>query len=280
MRGTNVVWTALASALIPLSMAVAEGNPAPNETLPQLTASQIVEKNVAARGGLSAWRAVQTIEMKGKLEAGGNQRTGLNIPTDPEALKVVRPRPKEQTLLPFVMDLKRGRKMRLEIQFNNQTAVQVYDGTHGWKLRPFLNRHEVEKFSDDEMKTASAQSDLDGLLIDSAARGSTVALEGSDPVQGHIAYRLKVTDKNGNARHVWVDSESFFETKIEGTPRRLDGKEHPVATYLRDYRSVNGLMMPYLMETTVEGVKDSEKILIDNIQSNLKLDDAKFAMPR
>jgi hypothetical protein len=43
---------------------------------------------------------------------------------------------------------------------------------------------------------------------------------------------------------------------------------------------VNGLMMPYLLETTVEGVKDTEKIQIEEIVSNPKLDESKFVMPR
>jgi hypothetical protein len=39
-------------------------------------------------------------------------------------------------------------------------------------------------------------------------------------------------------------------------------------------------MMDYLMETTVEGVKDTEKIQIEEIVSNPKFDNAQFAMPR
>jgi outer membrane lipoprotein-sorting protein len=218
--------------------------------------------------------------MKVTMEAGGNQRSTLPVPGEKSAMKVVPPRPKEQVQLPFVMELERKRKMRVEIEFKGQTAVQVYDGAQGWKVRPFLNRHEVEKFTAEEMKAASAQSDLDGLLIDYAAKGSKVELESTDQVQGRNAYNLKVTDKNGNVRHVWVDAETFLETKIEGTPRRLDGKYHPVATYLRDYRSVNGIVMPYLLETKVEGVSDTEKIKIESIVSNPKLDDSLFAMPR
>jgi outer membrane lipoprotein-sorting protein len=143
-----------------------------------------------------------------------------------------------------------------------------------------LNRHEVEKFTSEELKTSSQQCDLDGCLIDYAAKGSKIELTGVEKVEGHDAYNLKVTDKGGYARHIWVDSNSFLEVKVEGAPRRLDGKYHPTATYVRDYRSVNGLMMPYLMETTVEGVKDTEKIQIEEIVSNPKLDDSKFAMPR
>jgi hypothetical protein len=39
-------------------------------------------------------------------------------------------------------------------------------------------------------------------------------------------------------------------------------------------------MMPYLLETAVEGVRDAEKIQIETIVSNPKLDETKFAMPR
>lgn len=269
---------AMVFACVPLLTAGSETKT--NTSAPRLTAEQIVEKNVAARGGLEAWRGVKMIEMKGKMQAGGNNRPSLSVPGVKKEAQVVPARPTEQVELPFVMDLERGRKQRVEIQFNGQTAVQVYDGTHGWKLRPFLNRHQVENFTAEELKTASAQADLDGSLIDYAAKGSKVELAGVDQVQGRNAYNLKVTDKSGNARHVWVDAESFLEMKVEGTPRRLDGKYHPVATYLRDYRSVNGLMMPYLMETAVEGVKDSEKIEIETIVSNPKIDETKFAMPR
>ena len=279
MRSMNLLCASLMIAMLPLSMAGSETKP----SAPTLTAAEIVDKNVAAHGGLAAWRAVQTMEMKGTMEAGGNQRSTLPVPGATKAMikgvSVVPPRPKEQAQLPFVMDLQRGRKQRVEIEFNGQTAVQVYDGTHGWKLRPFLNRHEVEDFTPEELKAASTQTDLDGLLIDYAAKGSKVELEGVDKVEGRSAYNLRVTDKNGNARHVWVDSETFLEAKIEGTPRRLDGKYHPVAVYFRDYRSVSGLMMPYLLETAVEGVRDTERITIESIISNPKLDQARFSKP-
>jgi hypothetical protein len=278
MRRRFLPCAAIVLAYLPLLTA---GTDAQTKTsAPRLTAEQIVDKNVAARGGLTAWRGVQTLEMKGKMQAGGNNRPSLSVPGARKEAQVVAPRPTEQVELPFVMDLERGRKKRVEIEFNGQTAIQVYNGTQGWKLRPFLNRHQVETYTPDELKSASADADLDGLLIDYAAKGSKVELAGVDQVQGHDAYNLTVTGKNGTARHVWVDANTFLEIRVEGTPRRLDGKYHPVSTYLRDYRSVNGLMMPFLLETAVEGVKDNERIEIENIVSNPKLDETKFAMPR
>ena len=278
MKMKRVSCATIAFALLPSLMTGADTST--KSAAPQLSAAQIVEKNVEARGGISGWRALQTLEMKGKLQAGGNKRPTVPVPGTRIGPEINSKRPVEQVELPFVMELQRGRKQRLEIEFNGQTALQVYDGSQGWKLRPFLNRHEVEKYTADELKQASAQSDIDGLLIDYAVKGTKVELEGVDKVEGRSAYNLKVTDKNGNMRHDWVDAQTFLEIKVDGAPRRLDGKYHPVSTFLRDYRAVNGLVMPYLMETVVEGVKDTEKIQIEEIVSNPKLDGSQFAMPR
>lgn len=278
MKTNIATCAAMLFSVVPCLMAGADTST--KTAAPQLSAAQIVEKNIAARGGLERWRAVQTLEMKGKMQAGGNRRSTIPVPGVKVSNNIHEQRLAEQAQLPFVLELSRGRKQRLEIQFNGQTAVQVYDGSQGWKLRPFLNRHEVEKFTPEELKASAQQCDLDGCLMDYSAKGSKVEVTGVDQVEGRKAYNLKVTDKSGYEHHVWVDAENFLELKVEGTPRRLDGKYHPVAIYLRDYRTVNGLVMPYLLETTVEGVKDTEKIEIEEVVSNPKLDGSQFTMPR
>ena len=252
-----------------------------------LSAAQIVDKNVAARGGLQAWRGVEALLMSGRLDAGGNNRPTLPMPGQKEAQKVARQRPAEQVQLPFVIDLKRPRKMRVELQFNGQTAIQVFDGTHGWKLRPFLNRREVEPYTAEELKSASSEAELDGFLVDYAAKGTRVELDGMEKVEDRNTYKLKLTLKNGQAIHLWIDAETFLETKLEGNPRRLDGKYHPVEIYYRDFRSLNGLMIPYLLETVVQnvaGVKDprsmAERIMIEKVVVNPKLDETLFLKPQ
>lgn len=243
----------------------------------QLTAEQVVEKNVAVRGGLQAWRAVQTLSMSGKMDAGGNEPPSSRAPAVRTGGVQMPKRPAEQTQLPFRMELKRVRKSRLELDFRGQTSVQVFDGANGWKLRLFLNRHDVEPFTADEMKAAALQADVDGPLVDYAAKGTKVELEGTEKVEGNDTYRLKLTFKNGQTQRVWVDAKTFLETKIEGTPRRLDGKYHPVEVYFRDYRAVSGLMVPYLLETKVEGVTQTEKIQIEKVAVNPRVEDSRFA---
>ena len=261
-----------------VAAAWAEDTAAPK---PSLTAAEIISRNVAARGGLQAWRSVQSMTFQGKLGAGGNQRATLPepLPGKKAAVLPTDPRPKDEVQLPFLMEMQRPHKRRFELQFKGQAAVQVYDGENGWKLRPYLNRREVEPFTAEEAKAASMQAELDGLLIDYAAKGTKVGLEGMEKVEDRDAYKLKVTMKNGQTLHLWIDSKTFLESKIEGQPRKLDGVDHMVEIYYRDYRPTSGLQIPYLLETKVlplskpasqakENPIPAEKILIERALVN------------
>jgi outer membrane lipoprotein-sorting protein len=224
----------------------------------KLTADQIVNNNIKARGGLNAWRQVNTLALSGNMEAGGKKNTDL----------------------PFVMTMQRPRMSRLEIRFQDKTAVQVFDGEHGWKVRPFLGRDAVEPFSPDEARLAEAWAELDGPLIDYAKKGSSVSLAGTESVEGHLAYKLKVTLKNRDERYVWVDAENFLERKIEGDPRKIDGKLQNVAIFYRDFKIEKGLMIPSVFETVVEGGKQTHKLNITQIVINQPVTDKLFAKPQ
>lgn len=220
----------------------------------KLSATQIVERNVAARGGLAAWRAVDTLTLSGRMQAGGKQNTEL----------------------PFVMEMKRPHKSRLQIRFQDQDAIQVYDGTEGWKIRPFLGRDDVEPFTADETKQAANWAELDGPLIDYAAKGTRVALDGTEAVEDHPTYKLKLTFKNGTVRHVWIDAATFLERKVDGEPHRLDGKMRNVAIFYRDYHTDSGLKIPHTLETVIDGGKLPHTMTIDQVAVNKPLADTEF----
>ena len=269
--------------------AAADSNAA---AVPKLTAAQIVEKHIAARGGLQAWRGLQTLSVSGKMDAG----TGDSYD---RALKMVRSTRSpsghaeraaaaaagkdkdadKQVQLPFRMEMKRPGKSRVEIDFAGKTAVQVYDGAHGWKVRPYLNRSDVEPFTAAEAKSEADKSDLDGPLVDYAAKGTRVEFEKVEAVEGRNAYKLKLTMKSGRVQHVWIDAQSFLDVKIDGVPRHMDGKMHDVFVTQRDFRKVDGLMMPFVLETSVQGYPDTHKMLIEKVAVNPKLEDARFLKP-
>jgi outer membrane lipoprotein-sorting protein len=222
-----------------------------------LTAAQIADKNAAARGGTAAWQAVQSMSMTGEMDVGG----------------------KTDARLPYTMSLKRPHMSRLEIAFKDQTAVQTFDGKQGWKYRPYLGRTAPEPLSAAELKSAAETDELDGPLIGAARKGTKVELQGVEKVEGKDAYKLKLTKASGASRNLWVDKASFLEVKIDGEPRKLDGRAHKVAVFYRDYKTVGGLNIPHTLETVVDGVKPTRKIVVKSVTLNPKLDDSQFGKP-
>ena len=252
-----------------------------------LTAPQIVEKNIAARGGLQAWRGLQTMTWTGKMDAGGgdsaarSRRAALAPSSSTNHAVMNAPEGKtEQVQLPFTLYMKRGRKSRIELEFAGKKPVQVYDGTNGWKYRPFLNREDVEPFTNDELKSEAQKSDLDGPLVDYAAKGTKVESAGVEKVEGHDCYKLKLTLKSGDVQYVWIDTQSFLDVKVSGTPRRMDGRMHNVYIYQRDFKTVQGLVLPQVLETAVDGYRDTHKMVIESLVINPKLDDSLFKKPQ
>jgi hypothetical protein len=269
---------------------------APDIAPSKMTAEQIAQRNIAARGGVDAWRATQAISWSGQMEVGSADSTHrseryvadskLSARTKAKALLEAQGKPEGETVerakqvqLPFTLTMERAHKMRLELAFAGKTALQIFDGTHGWKVRPYLNRNEVESFTPDEIRAESREDGMDGPLIDYAARGTKISSEGVEKIEGRDAYRLKLVKKDGSAQHVWIDAESFLDVKVEGTQRRMDGRLRDVWVYQRDFRSEHGLVIPHVLETAVDGYHVTHRTTIDKVSVNPKLDEAMFAKP-
>jgi len=185
----------------------------------------------------------------------------------------------------------RPRKMRMELEFAGQTAIQVYDGSSGWKLRPFLNRRVVEPYTAEELRIASTQADLDGPLVDYAAKGTRIELAGTEKVEDRDAYKLKLTMKSGQAIHVWIDAQTFLETQDRGAASAPGWCRPSRGSLLPRFRTVAGLQIPYLLETKVLSVGTTalgpqgpsvpmERAIINKVVVNPKLDEARFSKPQ
>ncbi len=272
------------AAGVGLTLCLALGSASAASPLP---VDQILARNAAARGGLEAWRKVTTVSLAGKMDANEprSSRPDYHPPVaNPKHLSGTGPAPgpgradddpNRVIQLPYRMEMKRPRKSRLEIDFDGETAVQVYDGTNGYKVRPFLGRATPEPYTAAELALAAQEQELDGPLIDSARKGTKITADGVDKVNGADSYKLTLTLKNGAVRHVWVDATSFLEVKLDGS-RTLDGKAHAEETFLKDYKTFEGLQFPTLTETVVQGVPGATRLTVESVKVNLPLDDARF----
>jgi outer membrane lipoprotein-sorting protein len=223
---------------------------------PQPTLAQIIDCNAAARGGLDAWRRIETMVWVGHLESSSALANGL----------------------PFELDLKRPNQARFELIGAGQKSLRVFDGKQGWKLRPGRGGAgvEVQPYGSDEIGHSRDEQVIDGLLIDHQAKGHVVTVSGSDEVQGQAAQRLIVRLASGKLATVWVDARTCLEIKVE---REAAAGSPAVAIHYRDYRDFEGLKIPRVIETRRAAGGQVDSLVIDRVMLNAPLGDKTFARP-
>ncbi|KVL34306.1 hypothetical protein WS97_15610 [Burkholderia territorii] len=221
-----------------------------------LGVDQIVEKNVAARGGLDAWRKIRTMVWFGHVDSANAPVQGM----------------------PFVLALKRPNKTRFEITVMSQKAVRMFDGREGWKQGANGGSASMRPYTIDEARSASDEQVIDGPLIDHGAKGIGITLDGIDQIDGHDAYRLALKLPSGALRHVWIDSRTFLDVKLD---REVRGPHGPVTVEARygDYRRVGELQIPFRVESGAPSTAHKDVLVIDKISLNPPLDDAIFTRP-
>ena len=220
----------------------------------ELSPAEIVEKNVAARGGLDAWRKVETMVWMGHIESAHA------------------PMPSMQ----FKLEQKRPNKTRLQINALGDKSIRVFDGVHGWTLRSARGRPQMQPFTPQELKFAQAGHGIDGPLIDYAAKGNSVTLEGVDDIGGRKAYHLNVRLAKSGNEHVWVDTETFLDVRDD---RMADGALRRVSAIYSDYRTVEGLQIPFSIQTGGGAGATPDKMQIERVMLNVPLDDSTFGNP-
>jgi hypothetical protein len=218
------------------------------------TVDEIVAKHLAARGGAGKIAAIESLRMTAKARAQGGR----------EAI--------------VVREIKRPDRMRLEFTAQGVTGVYAYDGERGWRVSPFDGEMEPEPMPPESERSAIEWSDIGGPLVDWKAKGHRVELAGRESLEGREAWKLKVTLKNGDVRHFYLDAQTFLHVRTEAT-RNVAGRQVETETTFGDYREAAGVLFPHAVEIGIKGRPSPLRILVEAIEVNPVLDDARFRMP-
>jgi len=224
------------------------------ESMPTVT--ELVAKNMEAKGGNAALQSLQSLRRSGKLLV--NQG---------------------QFQLTFVQVYKMPGRVREEASVQGLTAVQVYDGKEGWQINPFQGRKDPERMSADDVKgLAEDVADFGSALSDAAAKGNVIDYAGTEDVDGTLAYKLKISRKNGEVKYVYLDPDHYLEIRTL-SQRTEHGAQVETETDLGDYEKVGGVYLPMSVEVGLRHSVDKQKILFDKAEPNVVLDDALFTFP-
>ena len=208
------------------------------------TAEELIAKNLEARGGAAKLQAIKSMHTVGTVRVGG----GLDAKTESWAIA--------------------GGKYRSELSLQGMTAIQSWDGTEAWAVRPFGGRKEPQKLSTDDSKDLVDAADIAGPFVDWQAKGSKVEYLGTEDIDGTDAHKVRVTLKNGDSKYVYLDPDAFLEIRVV-SHRMIRGQDEVATVDLGEYEKVDGIYFPF----------EIGRNHLDKIELNQSVDTKMFAIP-
>jgi hypothetical protein len=219
------------------------------------TLDEILARHLETRGGRAALSAVKTLRMTGHAFGGPGR----------EAL--------------ITREIARPGRIRTEFAFQGTTGVFIWDGKTGSRVSPLEGNLDPEPLSADAAALSAEQADIDGPLVDAKAKGNRIELVGKADLPGGPAHELKVTLKSGVVRRIFVDAATGLVVKSEST-RKLRGHELAFEVTYADFKKTGAITFPRTIEMGVRGRPQRLRIVVDNVEVNPRLDDARFKPAR
>jgi hypothetical protein len=222
-------------------------------------AQSLVAKNLEARGGEAALLAIKSIRFEGRSIFPGD-------------FEVTYEETRER--------VGAGAAGRVDLTLQGLDLVQSYDGHGGaWKINPFQGRKDPEKMSSDEARALADSALIEGPLLASRSDGSRVDYLGREDFDGTLAYKLKVTQKDGDEFTYWLDPDTFLEIKI-AEKRKIRGADQVTETELGDYEKVAGVYFPMSVESWPQGQDNQrQRTIIATGVANPQVAEDYFAEP-
>jgi len=215
----------------------------------------ILAKYFAARGGLDKIRAVQSERVTGTISFGPGAEG------------------------PFVVERARPLKMRMEFNLNGGIIIRTYDGkSAGWTYNPFTSNPSVQPMSEAELRNVFEEADFDGPFVDYKSKGNQLEFTGKENIEERPAYKVKLTNRNGEVSYFFFDASTYLLLEWQGT-RKMGDHEVPWVSHFREFREVNGLKYPFLIDAEEPGSENTQKIIADKIEVNVPMDEARFGKP-
>jgi len=210
------------------------------------TADEIVDKSIAASGGLDNYKSLKSAKMVAKMSAQGME-FGITIMIKKSAIRT------EQEMM--------GQKM-----------LQVTDGKNAWMMSPQSPEAQplpAEAISD--MKDQSLMAT--NKLLKYKEPGAKIEKQGKEKVDGVTCNKIKLTDKDGKSETMSIDADSYLIKKIVS---EVNGTS--VEFTLQDYKKTGKFNAPYKWIIKA-GENQNMEINIATLEYDIPLDDALFTKP-
>lgn len=150
---------------------------------------------------------------------------------------------------------------------------QGYDGKVGWEKNPMTGLRELQGAELAQMRQSAqmgASNDLRKTL-------RNPKLAGQEKVGNRNAFVITAQTTAGVPIKVYIDAQRYLPLRMDMEAATPQGKLN-IATFLEDYRRVDGIMYPFTTRQSTAGIE--AMIKTERIRHNVPIDDAIFRKPK
>ncbi len=239
--------TVLVSGILVILFSLASGQ--------DLTVDEVIQKNIDARGSTASWAAVKTIKMAG---------TYVNY----------------SDATPFTIWRQRPNLYRFDSTRLNQFMIHAYDGEQTWWVNPFFgppkSKPVVIPSQRNLDKVTLRERFFEPIFWNYAEKGNEVVLEGRAEMDDRDCYKLQVTLADSSVEYWFIDSDTFLEVGMTGHTYDF-GSRTSIEMFFSDYRDLNGVKLPYLVES--EYGTRYRTMEVETLEINSAIEPPVFARP-
>jgi hypothetical protein len=217
---------------------------------PPPTVDQIVERAALASGGKPAWARITSMYLKGSVEIPSAHLTGSF-----ESYSLAPNRTYQSITLGGAAAMKQG-----------------FDGTTAWKANP---DHSFEDIQGDDLEDTKIDSDFYS-EINLKELYPRMVLQQDSTIEGRPAYTVLATPLRGRTRKLYFDKETGLRAGMSAETTD-NGKSIQVETYFDDFKSVEGIQVPYTLHVVTQNL--TMVFHVQNIRTNIPILNWTFSKP-
>jgi len=225
------------------------------------TADDVIAKVIAATGGRAALAKLKSRSMTGSitLSIPGGEVTG--------SVEIFNAAPNKSRSV-IKVDLS-------SFGAGQEVIDQRFDGSSGYVIDLLQGNHDVTGGQLDNMRN----SEFPSPLLNYKQLGMTAKLDGREKVGDRDAIVLILEPASGSAVRQSIDAETYLVLKVAA---KIDvpqlGRTIEQTTELSDYRTVDGVKLPFVLRASSE--VQNYTITIAKVEHNVPIDESLFAKPK
>lgn len=178
---------------------------------------------------------------------------------------------------------KRPDMFRQEMEVQGTKIIVAFTGQMGWIISPQLGSFEPQDMPSSVYSSLikELRSDPYGSwynpIVNWKEKGNKIELIGMEDIDGKQAYNLKLTFTDNEVANYYMDATRFVILMVKEKSME-QGQMNETEDKFSDFRDVDGVPMPFKIETLTNGQLSITAIL-DKYEFNLPIDDTIFKKP-